>query len=140
MMVTAEQQTYSSVQIIWFFFLPNLFAFNRANIYPQAKFRVMLKREKKLEREIALSRIEKLIEMAEKMKFEDYELSKRCVTIARKIAMKYRVRIPKELRNFCKKCLYPYRHDRMRVRVRKNRVVITCLNCGYVKRVPLKKG
>ncbi len=138
--MVSERQTYNSVQIIWFFFLSNFFAFNRANIYPQAKLRVMLKREKKLEREIALSRIEKLIEMAEKMKFEDYELSKRYVTIARKIAMKYRVRIPKELRIFCKKCFYPYRHDRIRVRVRKNRVVITCLNCGYVKRVPLKKG
>ncbi len=98
----------------------------------------MLKREKKLEREIALERIEKLLQMAEKTKLEDYELSRRYVVLARKIAMKYRIRIPKNLRNFCKKCLYPYRSDRLRVRVRKNRVIITCLNCGYTRRIPLR--
>jgi len=98
----------------------------------------MLRREKKLEREIALSRIKKLIEMAEKIKYDDYELSKRYIELSRKISSRYRIRIPKNIKCFCKKCLYPYRQDRLRVRVRKRRVVITCLNCGYVRRIPLK--
>ncbi len=98
----------------------------------------MLRREKKLERELAELRIKKLIEMSEKIKFEDYDLSRRYIILARKIAMKYRVKIPKELRNFCKKCFYPYRHDRIRVRIKKSRVIITCLNCGNVKRVPIR--
>lgn len=99
----------------------------------------MLKREKKLEREIAERRIRKLLELAEKTKLENYELAKRYVELARKIAMKYRVKIPKELRTFCRKCHYPYRHDRVRVRVRKRRVIVTCLNCGYVRRFPISK-
>ena len=99
----------------------------------------MLKREKKLEREVAEQRARKLLKMAEEVKFEDYELARRYVELARKIAMKYRVKLPRELkRRFCKKCLYPYRHDRMRVRVRKSRVIVTCLNCGYVRRFPIR--
>ncbi len=100
---------------------------------------MMLKREKKLERKIANERIRILIEKAEKMKFEDYELAKRYIKLAKKISMKYRVRIPKELKiKFCKKCLYPYKLDKFRVRVRKSRVIITCLNCGFERRIPIR--
>ncbi len=98
----------------------------------------MLKRDKKIEKELAMSRIEKLLKLAENVKFEDYELARRYVELSRRIASRYRVRIPRELRNFCKKCFYPYRHDRIRVRVKKDRVIITCLNCGYIRRIPLK--
>ncbi len=99
----------------------------------------MLRREKRLEKQIALERIKILLERAQRMKNEDYELARRYVELARRIATRYRVRIPKELKTtFCKKCLYPYRSDRVRVRVRKSRVIITCLNCGYEKRIPIR--
>ncbi len=98
----------------------------------------MLKREKKLERKIALRRVQFLLSIAQEIKFEDYELARRYVNLARKISMRYRIRIPKDLRLYCKRCGYPYRHDRMRVRVVKSRVVITCLNCGFVKRIPIR--
>ncbi len=99
----------------------------------------MLKREKKLEREIALERIKILINRAMNTKSEDYELARRYIELARKISMKYKVKIPKELRVFCKKCLYPYKSDKIRVRIKKSRVIITCLNCGSIKRYPIKK-
>ena len=98
----------------------------------------MLKREKKLEREIASRRIHFLLSKAQEIKFEDYELARRYVELARKIAMRYRVRVPKNLRLYCKKCGYPYRHDRLRVRISKSRVIITCLNCGFIRRVPVR--
>lgn len=99
----------------------------------------MLKREKKLERKIANERIRILIEKAEKMKVEDYELARRYVELAKKISMRYRVRIPKELKvKFCKKCFYPYKLGKFRVRVRKSRVIITCLNCGFERRIPIR--
>ncbi|AEA46477.1 ribonuclease P protein component 4 [Archaeoglobus veneficus] len=98
----------------------------------------MLKREKKLEKKIALRRIKILLDKAHEVKFEDYELARRYVELARRIAMKYRLRIPREERLFCKKCLYPYRYDRIRVRVAKSRVIITCLNCGFVRRIPIR--
>ncbi|MCS7129991.1 MAG: ribonuclease P [Archaeoglobaceae archaeon] len=99
----------------------------------------MLKREKEREREIAKERIVYLIERAEKFKNVDYELSRRYVELARKIAMKYRVRIPKKLKlYFCKKCLYPYKSGRFRVRINKSTVIITCLNCMHIRRFQLR--
>ncbi len=97
----------------------------------------MFKREKKLERRIAMERIKRLFEIMEST--EDYELARRYVELARKIAMKYRIKLPKEYKlKFCKKCLYPYREGRFRVRIAKSRVIITCLNCGYVRRIPIR--
>jgi len=99
----------------------------------------MLKREKKLERRIAKERIEILFGMMEKMKNRDYELSRRYVEIARRISMRYRIRLPKEYKiRFCKRCLYPYKDGKFRVRISKSRVIITCLNCGYVRRIPIR--
>ncbi|MEM0202573.1 MAG: ribonuclease P [Archaeoglobaceae archaeon] len=99
----------------------------------------MLKREKDKERRIALERIVYLIERAQKFKFIDYELARRYVELAKKISMKYRVRIPKKYKIFfCRKCLYPYRSDRLRVRIHKSAVIVTCLNCSKVKRYQLK--
>jgi len=99
---------------------------------------VVVKREKWLEKKIARSRISYLISRAEKFKNIDYNLSRRYVELAKKISMRYRTRINKRLKfTFCKKCLYPYKSDRFRVRIRKNRVIITCLNCGYRRRIPL---
>lgn len=99
----------------------------------------MLKREKKIEKKIAKERIEILFKLMEDMKGENYDLARKYVELARKIAMKYRVKIPKEYKlKFCKKCLYPYKEGKFRVRIAKSRVIITCLNCGYTKRVPIR--
>uniref|UniRef100_A0A7J2TJW3 Ribonuclease P protein component 4 n=1 Tax=Archaeoglobus fulgidus TaxID=2234 RepID=A0A7J2TJW3_ARCFL len=99
----------------------------------------MLKREKEKEKRIAMERISYLIERAEKFKKIDYELSRRYIELARKISMKYRVRISKKYKlMFCKKCLYPYRSDRFRVRIHKSSVIITCLNCSSIRRFQLR--
>ena len=97
-----------------------------------------LKREKKLEKKIAKERIRYLLNRAQEIKTEDYELSRRYVELAVKIAKKYRIRLGKRKIFFCKKCLYPYSDGRFRVRIHKSRVIITCLNCGFEKRVPVK--
>ncbi len=100
---------------------------------------MVIKREKRLEKSIAIERIRFLVNRAERFKSIDYELARRYVELARRIAMKYRVKIPKDLRiTFCKKCLYPYRSDRVRVRIKKSRVIVTCLNCGYERRIPIR--
>ena len=99
----------------------------------------MLRREKRLERKIARERISILLSKADETKFEDYDLAKRYVELARRIAMRYRIRLSKnQRRKFCKNCLYPYRPDRIRVRVRKSRIMITCLNCGFIRRIPIR--
>ncbi len=99
----------------------------------------MLKRENRLEKKIAKERIRILFEMMERMKYEDYDLARRYVELARRIAMKYRLKLPKRYKLlFCKKCLYPYKEGKFRVRIRKSRVIITCLNCGYERRIPIR--
>ncbi|HID42902.1 MAG TPA: ribonuclease P [Archaeoglobaceae archaeon] len=98
----------------------------------------MIRREKRLEKKIAGERIKILIEGARKRMFEDYEIARRNIIIATRISQRYRVKIPRELKiTYCKKCFFPYRSDRFRVRVKKSRVIITCLNCGERQRFPI---
>ncbi len=90
-------------------------------------------------RRIARERIDKLFDEAEKAFMEgEEELASRYVQIARKIGMKYLVRIPKKYRmRFCRKCnsyLMPGKNSR--VRLTKHKVVVTCLVCGAKKRYP----
>ncbi|AKG91204.1 RNase P subunit RPR2 [Geoglobus ahangari] len=97
-----------------------------------------VKRDKALEKRIARERIDYLLNLADEVKFRDYELARRYVELAVRIAKKYRIRLKKKKLRFCRGCLHPYRHDKMRVRVSKGVVRITCLNCGHVRRFKLK--
>ncbi len=99
---------------------------------------MVVKRDKKLEKKIAASRIDFLLQSAEDKKMSDYELARRYIELSVRIAKKYRIRLRKKKLKFCKKCLYPYRGDRMRVRVSKGVVRITCMNCGNIRRFRIK--
>ncbi|MFO7967510.1 MAG: ribonuclease P [Archaeoglobaceae archaeon] len=99
----------------------------------------MIKRRKNLEKNIAYKRIEILINRARDQMHNDYKLARNYVSLAKRTAERYRIKISKEHKLvFCKKCLYPYRSDKFRVRVNKSRAIITCLNCGKKKRVPIR--
>ena len=94
----------------------------------------------KKHKEIAKERIKILFEQAKSAFKEDPKLSNRYVNLARKLAMKYKVRIPKELkRKFCKHC-YSYLRPpyNARVRLQKGKVVISCYNCKKFMRIPYK--
>ena len=88
-----------------------------------------------------MERIARLMEFAERHASERPELARDAVLLAMRIARKARVRIPYRYRRlFCRKCGTPFlTSGSLRVRVRARRsthVVITCLRCGYVKRIP----
>ena len=90
-------------------------------------------------KKIARERIEVLFEKA-KGAFSAYpERSTRYVDLARRIAMRQRIRIDREFRRrFCHHCyayLVPGRN--MRVRVHRGRVVITCQACNKKTRFRL---
>ena len=91
---------------------------------------------------IAKERIDILLSEAYKAFAHHPERSERYVAIARKIGMKCNVSIPHEYRMmFCKNCgryLIPGLSSRIRLNSRKNNIVITCKNCGSVKRYPYK--
>ncbi|OYT61218.1 ribonuclease P [Thermoplasmatales archaeon ex4484_30] len=98
-----------------------------------------VRRERK---RIALKRIHKLFQQAERRAFENrLELSDRYVQLARKIAMRYLIRMPREYkRRYCKHCYsYLLPGKNCRVRLKKKRVVVTCFNCGKKSRYPYIK-
>lgn len=92
-------------------------------------------------KEIALERVKILFQQAEDVFPKDKALSNRYVTLARKIAMKVKLKIPREYkRRFCKYC-YKYLQPGVnaRVRTRAGKIVISCFECKKFMRIPIKK-
>lgn len=91
--------------------------------------------------EIALERINTLFEQAEQQFPKDPKLSDKYVELARKIAMKTKVRIPRELkRRFCKHChSYLKQGVNCRVRMHDGKAVYHCQVCKQYMRFPFTK-
>lgn len=86
---------------------------------------------------IARDRIDILVKSA--LNEKDENLAERQARLAKKIAMRYRVRLPYKVRQlYCKKCkafIVPGRTARIRVgRAKTKAVRITCLRCGHTYR------
>lgn len=99
----------------------------------------MVRRKKGQERRIAAERIEKLFALAEQEALQgNFPRADRYVELARRIGMRYNVRLPSAFkRRVCKGCrsfLLPPKTAR--VRIGGSRVVTTCLKCGTVMRFP----
>jgi ribonuclease P protein subunit RPR2 len=92
------------------------------------------------QKEIAKQRIINLFEQAQLRFKTNPSLSNRYITLARKLAMKVKIRIPQELkRRFCKHC-YKYLQPgaNARIRTREGKVIISCLECKKFTRIPIK--
>lgn len=94
-------------------------------------------------RKIALERISILFKMAREVFDNEAKLAQRYVSLARKIGMRYKVRIPIEFRRMiCRRCkgfILPGKNCIVRIRQeREPHLVITCLICGEHTRIPLK--
>jgi ribonuclease P protein subunit RPR2 len=96
---------------------------------------------KKRIRERAQESILRLFELAAQSYDTHPERSHRYVTIARNISMRTRTRIPSHLtRRVCKSCYHYLSYGtNCRVRTKNNKVVITCLDCGEIMRIPFIK-
>lgn len=93
-------------------------------------------------KKIAMERIDVLFKNAEKEFVYNPELSNRYVDIARRIAMRQRIRIPTEYkRKFCRNChSYAVPGKNMSVRIHRGKVIYRCCQCGYIRRIPITKG
>jgi ribonuclease P protein subunit RPR2 len=92
-------------------------------------------------REIAKERIDLLV--ANALHERDECLAAKQASQAKKIAMRFRIRLPYNIRQlYCKKCkrfIVPGRSARVRVgRARSKAVRLTCLRCGYTYRKILR--
>ena len=95
-------------------------------------------------RHLALQRIRTLFELAKEKIREEPELAQRYAKMARRIAMRTRLRLPTEYRRLicrhCKSFIYPGVNSRVRTqRRREPHVAITCLVCGKTARIPLRE-
>ena len=93
------------------------------------------------QRKIALERISTLFKEAKSIFKEDTALSDRYAQLARRIAMKYKVKIPAEYnRRVCKHChRYLVPGVNCRIRTNKGHLVYYCLNCKGFMRIGYKK-
>ena len=87
-------------------------------------------------RKLARERIEILFDRAQEFFPGNPRWSERCVDLARRIAMRQRVRIPRTLRmRFCRRCsAYLVPGSTVRVRVHRGKVVMTCMRCSGHRR------
>lgn len=90
--------------------------------------------------EIGTARISRLLDLAEiAMKSGRPDRARRYVELARRIGMKTRVKMPRN-RRFCKNCHVPLMPGvNCTVRLSQHKVVITCGECGTVRRIPYIK-
>ena len=100
-----------------------------------------IKKKSKKAKEAAMERVRILFQEAEGMVYGDSALANRYVELARKIAMKNKVKHTSELkRKVCKKChSYLLPSLNCRVRVHDRRVIYTCLICNHSMRFPYIK-
>lgn len=90
---------------------------------------------------IAKNRINVLFKLAKESFKQDSSISNRYVKIARRIAMKYKIRLSSELKKrFCKHChKYLAPSINCRVRLHKHRLIYYCLSCKHFMRHPIKR-
>ena len=104
------------------------------------------RKSRALLKDLAKQRFHDLVKFSEELaKKGDWRLSSMVGEQAFKIAKKGGYRVPIEMkRKFCRRChipLFPGITARVRLRKKGDTVlVVTCLNCGYTRRYPVKRG
>jgi ribonuclease P protein subunit RPR2 len=92
---------------------------------------------------VARERIDILLHQAKENLAKDTELSRRYVGLAKKISKRTKIRIPRERKHYlCKNCgqlLVPGKNARIRLRPANSRIIISCLDCGAIRRYPYRK-
>ncbi|MEM3517481.1 MAG: RNase P subunit [Nitrososphaerales archaeon] len=89
-------------------------------------------------KDIALQRIDILLENALNNARKNMELAQRQAHIAKKICMKFNIRLPYEKRQLfckgCKKFIVPGINSLVRLGNRPKSIRIRCLECGHIYR------
>lgn len=92
---------------------------------------------------IGLERIKILFKQAAEAFGRDPARAHRYVQLARRIAMRYNIRMPRELkRRYCRSCyrfLVPGKNSMVRTTAAKKSVTVKCLECGHIMRFPYGK-
>ncbi len=88
---------------------------------------------------VARERVDRLLELAREFLEESEEHSKRMVLLARRLAMRHRIKLGNRL--FCKGCNSLFVPGKtLKVRVEKGKVQWTCLACGKKRTIGVLGG
>ncbi|MCD6348480.1 MAG: ribonuclease P [Candidatus Korarchaeota archaeon] len=103
-----------------------------------------MRKDKRRERDLARQRIVRLLRMADYIYPQEPELAMKYGELARRLALRTRVEIPKEWKwRYCRRCesfLYPGINAEIRVREKRfPHLVIRCEICGSIGRMPYIK-
>jgi len=103
-----------------------------------------VRRTRARQKEIALQRVEILIEQCTDSAKFDMGVARRQAAIARSLCLRFNVRLPYEMRQIfchgCKNLILPGLNSRIRLSKRRKGLNITCLDCGFIYRKILKSG
>jgi len=81
-----------------------------------------------------LKQIQQLFDYAKKHP----RMSKHYIQLAKKMAMKFNIKIPRELKKrYCHHCYSYFTPKNCRVRLKKGMRVVYCLGCGHYNRIKL---
>ena len=99
----------------------------------------MQRRKPETQIKIAKERIDILFKEAKEVARERPDLARRYVRLAKKIGMRYNVRLGRLKRNFCKYC-YSFFIPGVTCsqRLRNGKITIKCLSCNKIIRYPYK--
>ncbi len=98
-------------------------------------------KDKEKQKKIAKERVKVLFSEAEQIFPKNPVRANRYVELARKLAMKVNIRLPKKYkRQFCKHCYSFLASANSTTRIRDGKVVIYCKECKKYTRIPLGKG
>ena len=99
------------------------------------------KRERSSHQKVAQEHVAELHKMQKEHLHTDRARAQRYTDLIRRISMKFRMRLPREVkRSYCKHCktvLVPSQN--CRVRVQNGKVVYTCFTCKKFTRIPINK-
>ncbi|MBN2733943.1 MAG: ribonuclease P [Methanomicrobiaceae archaeon] len=97
--------------------------------------------DKSKQKALAKERIICLFETADEFLKTHPSFSINCIKHAKKISMRYRIRIPKPYnRKYCRKCSsYLIPGYNMKIRVHRGKVIATCKACGNIRRYPISE-
>ena len=89
---------------------------------------------------IAEKRIKFLFQQAKEHFKQDSKLSDKYIKLARRIVMKYKVKLTSEMKKrFCKNChKYLVPGVNCRIRLHKHRLIVYCFACKHFMRHPIK--
>ncbi len=94
---------------------------------------------KALQKKTAMKHIENLFQQQNEVITKDISLAQRYSDTIRKLAMSFRIRLPREIkRSYCKHCYAIKTPENTRTRLKGSKLTIFCKNCNKFTRIPYK--